>query len=96
MNSFVIIVVMCLNLVFAIGVFVLLARPRQMFGVMAGLSGFSRRWREGRVSAEDEEDIVGAAALWGRIGLGLLFLTSFLSGSLIAYLQLSGPLLPGL
>ena len=96
MNSFFIIVVMCINLFFAIGVFVLLARPRQMFGIMAGLSGYSRRWREGRVSEQDEEDIVRTAALWGRIGLALLFLSSFLSGSLIAYLQLSGPVLSGL
>jgi hypothetical protein len=93
MNSLVIVGIMALNLFFAIAVFVLLARPKQMIGLMAGLSGFARRWREGRVSAEDESDILQAAEGWGRVALLLLFLSSFLSGTLIAYLQLSGPLL---
>ena len=76
------------NVLLALSVFVLLARPERAMGWLSTLSGMREVWLSGRLSEADEENLI---LLAGRLRiplLALLFGWSFFSGAILTWARL--------
>ena len=76
------------NLILAILVFVLIARPERLMGLLAYLGRLQEEWRSRRLSLDQEEQLLNMAKRMQLVALLLLLGCSFFSGAIIAYLQL--------
>ena len=79
---------MLINLIMALSVFVLMARPEKMMFFLAYLGGTQAKWEQGLVDEQEEQRLMFLAKRLQSVGLLMLFAYSFLCGALISYLQL--------
>ena len=76
------------NLLLAMLVFVLIARPQRLMGLLAYLGKLQDEWRARRLSLEQEQQLLNMANRMQLVALLLLLGCSFFSGAAIAYLRL--------
>ena len=79
---------MLINLIMALSVFVLIARPEKMMFFLTYLGGNQAKWEQGLVDEQEEQRLLLMAKRLQSVGLLILFACSFLCGALISYLQL--------
>lgn len=76
------------NVVLALVVFVLMARPERALGWLCFFNGMHEIWLAGRLSEEDETRLLTLARRLGGPSLLLLFGWSFVCGALLTWAQL--------
>ena len=76
------------NLMLAMLVFVLLARPDKMMGLLASVNGRSEEFRLGRLGQQDYRRFLELAEGLHWPAIALLFGWSFFSGALIRFLYI--------
>ncbi len=76
------------NVVLALAVFVLLARPERAMGWLCTLSGMRDVWLSGRLSEEDEARLLNLASRLRLPLLALLFGWSFFCGAILTWARL--------
>ena len=76
------------NVLLALGVFVLIARPERMMGWLSTLSGMREVWISGRLSEKDEARLLNLARQLRLPLLALLFGWSFFCGAILTWARL--------
>ncbi len=76
------------NVLLALAVFVLLARPERTMGWLSTLSGMREVWLSGRLSEEDEARLLDLASRLRYPLLALLFGWSFFCGAILTWARL--------
>ena len=71
------------NLLLALFVFVLIARPERLMGFLAYFGHLQKEWRERRLSLEQEEQLLNIASRMQTICVLLLLVCSFFLGLLL-------------
>ena len=92
MSSLPALLIMFVNFIFAVFVFAFLARPQRMRGLLSKLSALEQNHQEGCLTLEQEAQMHTVGRRWGWGFLGMLLGTSFLTGALIAFLQVKATL----
>ena len=75
------------NLLLALFIFVLLARPEKLLGVLARVAGVREEWRRGYLMEADRERLLHLGRSLGFPALLLLFTWSFFCGVMIRALS---------
>lgn len=76
------------NVLLALVVFVLIARPERMMGWLSSLSGMREVWLSGRLSEKDEVRLLNLAHRLRLPLLALLFGWSFFCGAILTWARL--------
>ncbi|MFT5683138.1 MAG: hypothetical protein ACI8RZ_004065 [Myxococcota bacterium] len=76
------------NVILALAVFVLLARPERAMGWLSTLSGMREVWLSGRLSEKDEARLLALASRLRLPLLALLFGWSFFCGAILTWARL--------
>ena len=76
------------NVLLALAVFILLARPERAMGWLSTLSGLREVWLSGRLSEKDEARLMDVAARLRFPMLALLFGWSFFCGAILTWARL--------
>ena len=76
------------NLLLALTIFVLMVKPRRLFGLLAPLLDLSEAWQIRNLSESQELQLLLLARRIQWLGLLLLFCWSFFCGVIIAFFQL--------
>ena len=76
------------NVLLALAVFVLLARPERAMGWLSTLSGMREVWLSGRLSEKDEARLLDLASRLRLPLLALLFGWSFFCGAILTWARL--------
>ena len=76
------------NLVLALGVFTLVARPEQLLGVFASLAGEREAWDSGRLDEATRQHLLTLARRAQTPALIFLFGWSFLCGAVLTWSRL--------
>ena len=76
------------NVLLALVVFVLMARPERVMGLLCRLSGMQEVWLSGRLSEQDEARLLDLAHQLRAPMLALLFGWSFFCGAVLTWAQL--------
>ena len=76
------------NVLLALVVFVLIARPERMMGWLSTLSGMRETWLSGRLSEADEAQLLVLARRLQLPLLALLFGWSFFCGAILTWTRL--------
>jgi hypothetical protein len=78
------------NIVLAVAVFIVMARPERALGWLCRLNGMADIWRSGRLSEADETRLLALAVQLRGPLLALLFGWSFVCGAILTWSQLGG------
>lgn len=82
----ILLVIVISNLLFALGVFVLIGKPTLVQGWLARFVGLQAEWQFGSLSTSERERIDSVGRRLGYLSLLALFIWSFLSGVLLRLL----------
>ena len=76
------------NVILAVGVFIVMARPERALGFLCHLAGLGEIWRSGRLSEADETRLLILAHQLRWPMLILLFGWSFVCGAVLTWSRL--------
>jgi hypothetical protein len=81
-------VLMGFNLLFSVFVFAFTARPHKLLGFVALFCGLRDKWSSGKLETQEEKLLIKTSGRISFLLLLLLFLSSFITGGVIAHVRL--------